>query len=101
MGIISKIIPQQDPNQLGGKPVKITKFKDGDVLVYDSVSKQWKAGTVTVDITTKADKTNVLEKNNTTAFTPDADYEPATKKYVDDNGGGLTQAQILARTLGC
>lgn len=26
---------------------------------------------------------------NTTAFTPDADYEPATKKYVDDNGTDL------------
>lgn len=29
-------------------------------------------------------KDNVLTKDNTTAFTPDADYEPATKKYVDD-----------------
>jgi len=28
---------------------------------------------------------NVLELDNTSAFTPDADYEPATKKYVDDN----------------
>lgn len=27
---------------------------------------------------------NVLEKDNTTAFTPDSDYEPATKKYADD-----------------
>lgn len=27
---------------------------------------------------------NVLTLDNTTAFTPDADYEPATKKYVDD-----------------
>lgn len=32
----------------------------------------------------KADKSNVLELNNTTAFTPDSNYEPATKKYVDD-----------------
>ena len=40
-----------------------------------------------VDISGKADKTNVLELDNTTAFTPDADYEPATKKYVDDSGG--------------
>ena len=30
------------------------------------------------------DLSNYLAKNNTTAFTPDADYEPATKKYVDD-----------------
>jgi hypothetical protein len=32
----------------------------------------------------KADKSNVLELDNTTPFTPDADYEPSTKKYVDD-----------------
>ena len=40
--------------------------------------------TVTWLWTTKADKTNVLELDNTTAFTPDADYEPTPKKYVDD-----------------
>lgn len=28
---------------------------------------------------------NVLELDNTTPFTPDGDYEPATKKYVDDS----------------
>ena len=33
---------------------------------------------------TKADKTNVLEKDNTTPFTPTADFHPATKKSVDD-----------------
>ena len=27
---------------------------------------------------------DVLEKNNTTAYTPNGDYNPATKKYVDD-----------------
>jgi len=37
------------------------------------------------DLSTLALKSNVLELDNTTAFTPDADYEPATKKYVDDN----------------
>ena len=29
-----------------------------------------------------------LSKTNTTAYTPTADYHPATKKYVDDNSGG-------------
>lgn len=29
--------------------------------------------------------TNVLTKNNTTSYTPTANYHPATKKYVDDN----------------
>lgn len=33
---------------------------------------------------TKADKTNVLEKDNTTAYTPTLDYHPATKKFVVD-----------------
>lgn len=28
-----------------------------------------------------------LLKNNTAAFTPTMDYQPATKKYVDENGG--------------
>jgi hypothetical protein len=39
------------------------------------------------DLSSLATKANVLELNNTSAFTPDADYEPATKKYVDDNAG--------------
>jgi uncharacterized pyridoxamine 5'-phosphate oxidase family protein len=36
----------------------------------------------------KANANNVLTLDNTTAFTPDNDYEPATKKYVDDNAVG-------------
>lgn len=36
------------------------------------------------DLSGYALKTNVLEKTNTTAFTPTADHHPATKKYVDD-----------------
>ena len=34
---------------------------------------------------TKANVSDVLTKTNTTAFTPTADYQPATKKYVDDH----------------
>ena len=30
----------------------------------------------------------VLMKDNVTVFTPTADYQPATKKYVDDAAGG-------------
>lgn len=43
---------------------------------------------------TKADKTNVLELNNTTTYTPTENYHPTTKKYVDEkiltSGGGTT-----------
>ena len=52
------------------------------------------------DLSGLAVKANVLELDNTTSFTPDADYEPATKKYVDDTGGGdlwgdLVDADII------
>lgn len=33
----------------------------------------------------EVDLSKYLSKDNTTEFTPDADYEPATKKYVDDS----------------
>jgi len=46
------------------------------------------ANTGDQSLTALALKSNVLELDNTTSFTPDADYEPATKKYVDDNSGG-------------
>ena len=38
-----------------------------------------------------------LTKNNTTEFTPTTDYEPATKKYVDDNKIACT---ISSKVLG-
>lgn len=45
------------------------------------------------DLSALALKDNVLELNNTDAFTPTADYHPATKKFVDDSitaAGGYT-----------
>ena len=50
------------------------------------------------DLSTLALKSNVLEKDNTDAFTPDADYEPATKKYVDDNAGGTPEGTVVKST---
>jgi hypothetical protein len=35
---------------------------------------------------TFVDAANVLQKNNTTAYTPTQHYHPATKKYVDNSG---------------
>ncbi|HMT29615.1 MAG TPA: hypothetical protein PKD91_10080 [Bacteroidia bacterium] len=35
-----------------------------------------------------------LDKNNTTVYTPGADYHPATKKYVDDSGASLITSYI-------
>lgn len=36
------------------------------------------------DISWKANTSDVLTKTNTTSYTPSGDYNPATKKYVDD-----------------
>lgn len=49
------------------------------------------AGTVTSSLALKADKSNVLEKNNTVVYAPTSAYHPATKAYVDalaSSGGG-------------
>ena len=44
----------------------------------------WTVITAHQDISWKANTADVLTKTNTTAYTPTADYHPATKKYVDD-----------------
>jgi hypothetical protein len=40
-----------------------------------------------------------LTKNNTTEFTPTTDYEPATKKYVDDNKIAYTISSKVLTTI--
>lgn len=52
-------------------------------------SSKWTSGvvdlwTVITDVSWKANTSDVLTKTNTTAYTPTANYHPATKKYVDD-----------------
>ena len=48
---------------------------------YAWTGSSWDALGASVDLS------NYLAKNNTTSFTPTGDYNPATKKYVDDNAG--------------
>lgn len=43
----------------------------------------------------KADKTNVLQLNNTTEYHPTQDYHPATKAYVDSLTGGASWGEIV------
>lgn len=62
---------------------------DGDTASYTTaeetnLSNQSGTNTGDQDLSGLAEKSNVLELDNTVSFTPDADYEPATKKYVDD-----------------
>jgi len=46
-----------------------------------------------------AEKNNVLTLNNSTVFTPSADYQPATKKYVDDNSGSSPTTYNIGDTV--
>lgn len=43
----------------------------------------------------KANSSDVLIKTNTTEFTPTADYQPATKKYVDDSVSSVGSGDML------
>jgi hypothetical protein len=54
------------------------------------------------DLTSYALKANVLERTNTGVFTPTGDYQPATKKYVDDHTGfgSIAPTTILGNKLG-
>jgi hypothetical protein len=51
----------------------------GQTYVYDG--RGWK-------VSIGAAVVNTLSLNNTAEYIPTEDYHPATKKYVDDNGGG-------------
>jgi hypothetical protein len=68
----------------------LTDFTHSDIAHTNRSDLDLVSGTNTgdQDLSGYALKSNVLELDNTTPFTPDADYEPATKKYVDDNAGG-------------
>lgn len=45
------------------------------------------------DVTKNYVDTNFIKKDNTTAFTPTDDYNPSTKKYVDDSISSFTPLQ--------
>lgn len=45
------------------------------------------------DVTKNYVDTNFIKKDNTTAFTPTGDYNPSTKKYVDDSIAAFTPLQ--------
>ena len=61
-----------------------TKFLDENGLSHFS-------GIVKTQLGTKANSSDVLAKSNTSPFTPSGDYNPATKKYVDDLIGDVSR----------
>lgn len=46
-------------------------------------------------LSSKANTSDVLTKTNTTAFTPTANYHPATKAYVDSKAGGDSNRKLI------
>ena len=46
---------------------------------------------------TEVDLSNYLSKTNTTSYTPSGNYNPATKKYVDDSVSGIDLSNYLAK----
>lgn len=46
--------------------------------------------TIEDELILKANVSDVLTKSNITSYTPSGDYNPATKKYVDDATSGIT-----------
>jgi hypothetical protein len=75
----------------------------------EGAAKDWPSGTFIYRAFTAMDlsavQTNITEiisellgKTNTDAFTPTGDYQPATKKYVDDNIGGSSNDENAIHT---
>ena len=78
-----------------GKVVGDVNIADDILIKEQNVPDYWcssKSNPMTIaDFTeyeTKTNLTDYLAKDNTEEFTPTGDYNPATKKYVDDNGVG-------------
>lgn len=76
-----------------GKVVGDVNIADDILIKEQNVPDYWcssKSNPMTIaDFTeyeTKTNLTDYLAKDNTEEFTPTGDYNPATKKYVDDNG---------------
>ena len=67
--------PKGNPGEKGEK---------GDPGSDASVTKQNVEAVLTGDITSHNHDSRYISKSNASAYTPTADYHPATKKYVDD-----------------
>lgn len=79
----SLVIPIDDPSYSAGDLKKI-KAKTLLQTVNDSIT------TINSTLTNKADKSNVIEKNTTTAYTPSLDYHPVNVKYFKEHSTALS-----------
>lgn len=91
--LIVEELPTQDISTKTIYMVPKTTSKDNDVYIeYMYINNAWEIlGNTSIDLS------NYLAKDNTTAFTPSGDYNPATKKYVDDAVGDVDLSNYLAK----
>lgn len=101
----SKLVTGAIENKLGYTPANETTVNSALALKADSSSVPTDISQLTDNTALfddKADKSNVLELNNTVAYSPTSNYHPATKAYVDalaSSGGGnvaITQGFTFA-----
>jgi len=84
-------LQSETPNATGANAIGSEAIMDTGIT---NVGDELKSAKVQID--TKVDDSNVLTLDNTTSFTPDADYEPATKKYIDDTAiAGIGDGSLL------
>lgn len=77
-GSYNDLIDKPEPPVI---PTKVSELENDS----NFVDKQYVTDSINAIDITDPDLSNYLAKDNATEFTPDADYEPATKKYVDDS----------------
>ena len=75
-------VVETDPIFAESQAAKIT---EGHILNFAKLQDITGINTGDQDLSEYAMKTSVLTLNNTQEFIPNEDYEPATKKYVDEN----------------
>ncbi len=68
-----------EKNEASNALIKRMRLAEGNITAAQTA--------ITGLANSKADKSNVLAKDNAASFTPSAQYHPATKKYVDDAVG--------------
>ena len=109
VGAVSSHILSYDSSKTFANLDLVTKeFVIGEIAGIPAPTTTWGNITGTLanqtDLVTalnlKADKSNVLELDNTTSYTPTLEFHPATKKYVDDHGGGTTPTLQLVTDAG-
>ena len=71
-------------------------FYDGNIILNDDFTFYSATRSNGVYI---CEKDDVLTKTNTTSYTPTGDYNPATKKYVDDQVGNINTVLATLTTV--